>query len=161
MIGRRIYVSSTKYDGSPHWDFDSWFVLDEDPLLVTQNFAGQELNTSDGPWTTPYHVRNHFWLDGRWYNVMRFESPNTGALDSWYCNVTTPAMFDGETIRYVDLDLDVRVWPSGEAEVLDEDEFLENSERMAYPPHVVAEARRAVDALLDLAGGRAFPFGEP
>ena len=157
MIGRRIFVCSSKYDGSPHWEFDSWSVLEQGPLLVTQNFAGQELNTSDGPWTSPYHVRNHFWLDGRWYNVMRFEHP-TGALDGWYCNVTTPAVFDGETIRYVDLDLDVRIWPTGEIQVLDEDEFLENSERMAYPPEVVQEARLAVDALLQLARKGAFPF---
>lgn len=161
MIGRRINVCSTKYGGAPHWEFDSWFILEDGPLLVTQNFAGQQLNTSDGPWTTPYHTRNHFWLDGRWYNVLRMEDPKTGALDSWYCNVTTPATFDGATVRYADLDLDVRVRPTGQAEVLDEDEFLENSRRLAYPPEVVEEARRAVDALLGLARERSFPFDQP
>ena len=44
--------------------------------------------------------------------------------------------------------------------MLDEDEFLENSQRMAYPPGVVDEARRAVDTLLDLARRSAFPFDQ-
>jgi protein associated with RNAse G/E len=104
-------------------------------------------------------VRNHFWLDDRWYNVMRFQDPKTNEF-SWYCNVTTPATYDGETLRYVDLDLDLHVWPSGEIKVLDEDEFLENSARMSYPPDVIQQARSALDTLLDLAQRRSFPFDQ-
>lgn len=156
MIGRRIHVCSTKYDGPPHWEFDSWFVLEKGPLLITLNFAGQELQTWNGPWTTPYHTRNHLWSD-RWYNVMRLDHPTDG-LDGWYCNVTTPVQYDGETVRFVDLDLDIRVPVQGGPEVLDEDEFLENSRRMGYPPEVMREARHAVDAVLALAGSGEFPF---
>jgi len=157
MFGRRIRVCSTKYDGSPHWEFDSWFVLEEGPLLVTLNFAGQELQTSDGPWTTPYDTRNHFWAD-RWYNVMRLELPNGGGLHGWYCNVTTPAQCDGENVYYADLDLDVFVPANGEPEMLDEDEFRENGARMGYTPDVIEQARRAVDELCSLAVGRRGPF---
>ena len=156
-IGRTIHVCSTKYDGSPHWEFDSWFVVEEGPLLVTMNFAGQEYQTWKGPWTEPFDIRNHFWTD-RWYNVMRCDQPKAGGLDSWYCNVTTPAQYDGETVRYVDLDLDVRVTADGHVEVLDEDEFLENGRRMGYPPDVIEEARHAVDELLKLARRGRFPF---
>jgi protein associated with RNAse G/E len=157
MIGRKIYVCSTKYDGSPHWEFDAFYVLEEGPLLVAQNFAGQQLKNPGGLWTTPNHVRNHYWLDGRWYNVMRFEDPKTAEY-SWYCNVTTPAMFDGETVRYADLDLDVHCWPSGEIKILDEDEFLENSRSMAYPPEVIERSRAAVDELITLFRSGQFPF---
>ncbi len=160
MIGRRIRVCSTKYDGSPHWEFDSWFVMERGPLLVTLNFAGQELQTWNGPWTTPYHTRNHFWSD-RWYNVLRLERPEGGELVGWYCNVTTPAQFDSENVRYVDLDLDVNVPAQGEPEVLDEDEFLEHSQRMGYPPDVVQQARLAVDEILGLARSGTFPFDGP
>lgn len=157
MTGRRIHVVSTKYDGSPHWEFDSFYVIEEGPLLVTTNFAGQELGNWKGSWTTPWDTRNHFWAD-RWFNVMRCELPQGGGLDHWYCNVTTPALFDGETIRYVDLDLDVSVRPNGEVEVLDEDEFLDNSQRMGYAPDVIENARRAVDELVALARTGRFPF---
>ena len=156
-LGRRVHVVSTKYDGSPHWEFDSFFVLEERPLLITTNFAGQELGNWKGSWTTPWDTRNHFWSD-RWFNVMRCDKPGGGGLDHWYCNVTTPAQYDGEAIRYVDLDLDLSVGPNGEIELLDEDEFLDNSARMGYAPDVIENARRAVDELIELARRGQFPF---
>jgi hypothetical protein len=188
QIGRPIHVVSTKYDGSPHWEFDSFFVLEDGPLLIATNFAGQVLHNKAGEWPTPFDVRNHFWQD-RWYNVMRCDRPKGGGLEYYYCNVTTPAVYDGETVRYVDLDLDVRVYPAASQEsggsgvwdsgggrseasavsdspeenrarieLLDEDEFVENSERMGYPPEVIEQARRAADELIELATKRAFPF---
>ena len=157
MTGRRIHVRSSKYDGSPHWEFDSWFVLEDGPLLVTSNFAGQILTNPKGPWRTPYETRNHFWSD-RWYNVLRLELPNGGGLHGWYCNVTTPAEYDGENVRYVDLDLDVIVDAQLDAKVVDEDEFLQHSERMAYPPNVIEQSRAAVDELLQLVRSGQPPF---
>ncbi len=156
-IGRAIHVVSTKYDGSVHWEFDSFYIAELGSLLITTNFAGQELTTSDGPWTTPFDTRNHFWSD-RWYNIMRCDRPRAGGLEYWYCNVTTPAQYDGETVRYIDLDLDVRVFADGTLEVLDEDEFLEHSARMGYPRDVIEQARRAVDELVALARSGQFPF---
>lgn len=88
---------------------------------------------------------------------MRCERPE-GGLHGWYCNVTTPAQYDGQTVRYVDLDLDLDVPAEGEPKVLDEDEFLENSRRMGYPPDVIDQARRALEELLALARSRQFPF---
>jgi uncharacterized protein len=131
-------------------------VSHEQPLIVTEDQAGDLMRNKGGPWTCPYNVRNHYWTD-RWYNVMRFETPGGGMVE-WYCNVSTPAEYDGELLSWIDLDLDVRVWPDGRVEVLDEDEFLEHSQRMAYPDDVIASARRAVDDLLELVAGSAFPF---
>jgi protein associated with RNAse G/E len=155
--GRLVRVTSTKYDGSAHWDFDSWEVRSQGTLLITSNFAGQELGNWKGSWTTPWDTCNHFWSD-RWYNVMRCDKPNGDGIDHWYCNVTTPAEFEGQTIRYVDLDLDLSVSAAGDWTVLDEDEFLENAGRMGYPPHVVDKARRALEELIKLASSGEFPF---
>jgi protein associated with RNAse G/E len=63
-------------------------------------------------------------------------------------------------VRYVDLDLDVRVSAAGEPEVLDEAEFLEHSTRMGYPPQVIERARCAVDELLALVRSGGFPFDQ-
>ena len=81
------------------------------------------------------------------------DPPATGAF-----NVATPSAYDGETVRYIDLDLDVLVFPDGKTKVVDEDEFLEHSARMGYPPDVIEQARRAVDALVALARAAQFPF---
>jgi len=154
---RRIHVVSRKYDGSPHWEFDCELVREEGPLLVASNHAGQRLKNPRGSWRTPWDTLNHFWTD-RWYNVMLCERPNGKGLDNFYCNVTTPAQRDGDTVTYVDLDLDLRVFADGRLEVLDEDEFLENSERMGYPPDVIRESRAALSELVRLATAAEGPF---
>ena len=45
-------------------------------------------------------------------------------LRGWYCNVGKPALLDGDCLSYVDLALDLLVFPDGRQVVLDEDEFL-------------------------------------
>ena len=158
MSGRAVHVRSTKFDGSPHWEFESWFVREEGPLVVTFDFFGTVFQTWKGPWEGTHHTHNYFWTD-RWYNVMRLVLPD-GTFDGWYCNATTPAEFDGENVRYIDLDLDVLVPARGEPRVVDEDEFLEHSERMGYPRDVIEHARDAVDELLRLAAAGEPPFEE-
>lgn len=65
-----------------------------------------------------------YYLD-RWYNIFEIHDRETDALKGWYCNVTYPAeMVDGY-ISYVDLALDLLVYPDGRQLVLDEDEFAE------------------------------------
>jgi protein associated with RNAse G/E len=158
QVGRPIHVVSTKYDGSAHWEFDSFFVLENGPLVIATNFAGQQLHNNAGLWTTPFDVRNHFWSD-RWYNVMRCDRPRAGGLEYWYCNVTTLTLYDGESIRYVDLDLASAStpWPHRAA---GRGEFVENSQRMGYPPNVIEQARRAASELIELATAHRFPFDQ-
>lgn len=164
MIGRPVRVLSTKYDGSAHWDYRAWFVLQEGNLVVAQTFAGQEMGTWAGPWVSPFDGRGYFWAD-RWYNVARLAEPRRG-LWGWYCNVATPVQFDGENLYFVDLDLDVLVRTGGDdrhltAEVRDQGEFQANAAGMRYPREYVEQARRAVEEILALVKGRACPFDEP
>ncbi len=59
----------------------------------------------------------------RWYNVFEIYDRDDGRLKGWYCNVTMPIEVDGGDLRYVDLALDLLVFPDGRQLVLDEDEF--------------------------------------
>src|SRR3970282_170881 len=99
-----------------------------------------------------------FWRD-RWYNVFRLSRPNC-PLALWYCNVTTPAVFDGRHLSYVDLDLDVAVRPDGCVELLDEDEFEQHQRTYGYPAEVIARAEDAAHEVSQLARSGGFPFRE-
>jgi protein associated with RNAse G/E len=61
-----------------------------------------------------------------------------------YVDMTTPPVWDGSTIRAVDLDLDVIRGREGVVVVDDEDEFAEHQVELGYPPEIVelAEASR-------------------
>jgi protein associated with RNAse G/E len=96
-----------------------------------------------------------FWPD-RWYNIFRFHEPD-GRLRCFYCNIIMPPEFDGHTIDYVDLDIDILVWPDGRCEVLDEEEFAANSLTYAFPANVVERARQTAGDLLDTIESGRFP----
>jgi hypothetical protein len=70
-----------------------------------------------------------------------------------YVDMTTPPVWDGDTIRAVDLDLDVVCGRDGDVVVDDEDEFAEHQVSLGYPRDVVVLAEASRDrvyaAILD------------
>jgi uncharacterized protein len=63
------------------------------------------------------------YFNDRWYNIFEVHDREDGCLKGWYCNVTRPAVFADGVISYVDLALDLLVYPDMQQLVLDEDEF--------------------------------------
>lgn len=59
----------------------------------------------------------------RWYNINEIHDREDDHLKGWYCNVTRPAEIRDGRVAYVDLALDLLVYPDGRQMVLDEDEF--------------------------------------
>jgi len=90
----------------------------------------------------------YYWTD-RWYNIFRFEHPE-GHLRNYYCNIAMPPVISDTALEYVDLDIDVLVWPNREPIVLDRDEFEENCIALAYPSDVIERAEGSLKDLLTL-----------
>ena len=100
----------------------------------------------------------HYWMD-RWYSVFRFSEP-TGELRNFYCNVNAPPSFDGRVLSYVDMDIDILVAPDLTYDILDKEEFAENTLRYGYPLEVQRCVHSAVVELIELIENRQFPFVE-
>lgn len=168
---RAVRILSTKFDGSLHNDFVGRLIEEpagtEDgdhsaaPLRVFVP-EGTSIQSYRGELTVRVPFTALFWpgID-RWWNVYHnhgiVRGPSGRPSTAVYANVSTPAAFDGDTIRWVDLDLDV-VIRADAVELLDEDEFAEHRARMAYPEALAARALEAAAALIELATRRAPPF---
>ncbi len=61
----------------------------------------------------------------KWYNIFEMYDRDTQEMKGWYCNVTTPAKIESQKVSYVDLALDLLVYPDKRQLILDEDEFKE------------------------------------
>jgi len=88
--------------------------------------------------------------------MFRFHEPDS-SLRNYYCNVAMPFTREGETLEFIDLDIDVVVWPDGTVEVLDRDDFEVNSVEFGYPPEVIEKAEAALTELLELAESQTLP----
>ena len=119
---------------------------DADSLLIEAFFNRDDL---------PFHGitlrENDRFLEryytNRWYNIFEIHDRDDGRLKAWYCNVTTPAELEPGTISYVDLALDLLVYPDGTYLILDKDEF----EALDIDQPSKLKAHQALNTLIDIA----------
>ncbi|MDK7294295.1 DUF402 domain-containing protein, partial [Streptococcus pasteurianus] len=58
-----------------------------------------------------------------WFNVIAMFRED-GVY--YYCNLASPYVYDGEAIKYIDYDLDIKLFPDGKYFLLDEDEYIQH-----------------------------------
>lgn len=157
---RRVKVESRKHDGSVRRSWDARLLRREGPLIVLDaQFAEEVRHPVLGTIEAGTLSRELFWTE-RWYSVFRF-SDAAGALRCFYCNVNTPARLEGDTLWFVDLDVDVLVRADFSYSVLDEDEFESNAAAFDYPPEYRSRVDEAVAEIKRLVEARQFPFEGP
>jgi len=88
----------------------------------------------------------------RWYNIFEIHDRDTDEIKGWYCNVTYPARLQDRVLEYIDLALDLLVYPDGRQLVLDEDEFTE----LHLSAEIEQQARAALAELQALFAAKNF-----
>ncbi len=83
------------------------------------------------------------YYNDRWYNIYEMHDWEDNRLKGWYCNIGYPAEFGDGSVSYIDLALDLLVYPDGRQLVLDEDEFS----ALNLTPEVQQQARQALKEL--------------
>ncbi|HLZ68686.1 MAG TPA: DUF402 domain-containing protein [Dehalococcoidia bacterium] len=155
--GRQVLVRKLCFDGRLNWAIRGLLAARCNGRATIVHPLGTAL-TGDGSTLAVLRHRpvvHYLWSD-RWYSVFDLGEPH--GLRHWYGNVQTPAVFDGELISYIDLDLDVVLEPDAPPRLVDEDEFLEACERLRYPAAVVEQAWEATACLLRAFAGRVHDF---
>lgn len=148
-----ITVNSRGCDGSIRRSWKCELIERRDSLLV---FVGEFEHAVEHPdlgriekGTVSYE---YYWLD-RWYNIFRFHSP-AGELRNFYCNISMPPTFEGDVLDYVDLDIDIVVWPDFRYDVLDREDYEANSKKFGYSAEVNARVEETLNELLELIANR-------
>jgi uncharacterized protein (DUF952 family)/protein associated with RNAse G/E len=157
--GDSIWVRAENIDGSDHWGHPALFGHVEEGFVQTRTGYGTVVARESGAFTSNWSTRGHYWPE-RWFNVIRLQNP-AGGLDGYYCNIARPLPFDGKTVRYVDLQLDIRVSVRDGAlttRLLDEDEFEEARAKYGYDDELVKRCYEAVDQIAAMVKAREFPF---
>jgi protein associated with RNAse G/E len=155
MPNETVRVVYTKYDGSAHRDYPARR-LSEDDLGI---WVGVPRGTASVYHGRPSVEQIPFVLlipHAAWWTGMFNPPPRTSEV---YCDITTPARWEDDTVHIIDLDLDVvRRRETQLVELRDEDEFAEHRAAFGYPGDLVAEAYAAVEKLLVALGDGSEPF---
>ena len=149
MPGQQIKINSRKYDQRIRRSWLGGLIKQTGTLLVLVGIFEFDMDHADLGLIRQGTVSfEHYWLD-RWYNIFRFHEPD-GRLRNYYCNISMPPTFENDVLDFVDLDIDVVVWPDNRYEVLDLDDFAQNKVKFSYPKDIVEKAEESVAEVLAL-----------
>jgi protein associated with RNAse G/E len=141
-IGEALAVRKLLHDGQPSYTWEGSVVH------CAEDFFVLEALFTRGPRDLGYVVLEpndlfvEFYYFDRWFNIFQIFAEG-GALKGWYCNIGRPPQLQPGELRYVDLALDLFVYPDGRDLVLDEDEFEELSQA-ALGPQDIEGARQGL-----------------
>lgn len=151
----QVQVVFLKYDGRPHRSYPARR-LGEDQhgtwLGVTAGTRALVDGNKEAIREEPYVL---LVPKSGWWTAMFNAPPRRTEI---YCDVTTPATWQGSEVTVVDLDLDVRRRRWGDIEQLDLEEFRQHADEFGYPVEVVVQARAASDWLAIALGDGTEPF---
>lgn len=160
-MSETVHVRFSKWDESAHWTFDMERLgVDEHGVWLWAPAGTQLRRGSDEPIVAKHRfikvIPTGQWWTGIWNDVTQ----GVGRSIRTYVDVITPAVWDGDAVHMVDLDLDVVRRSDGTVEVDDEDEFEEHKVAFGYPDHIVDRARaETAQLVLGIESGKE-PFGE-
>ncbi len=109
--GEFVTIKSYKHDGSLHRTWRDTMVLKTSECSLIGLNDHTLVTESDGRrWVTrePAIVYFH---QKYWFNIIAMIREK-GV--SYYCNLASPYVLDDEALKYIDYDLDVKVFPDGE-----------------------------------------------
>lgn len=128
-IGDKLQIQCYKHNGNVHRSWDEAILLDEkNDYMVFGNNKTNVTKAEGVTWKTKEPAIMYFFKN-KWYNIIA-QLKKDGIY--YYCNIASPFIIEDKTIKYIDYDLDLRVFPSGQYKILDRLEYNYHKKIMNY-----------------------------
>ncbi|MBW9212805.1 MULTISPECIES: DUF402 domain-containing protein [Terrabacteria group] len=150
-----VYVQSFKHDGSLHRTWCKAFVLEADEEKIVAVTDRAWVIESDGRKWITREPAVCFFYKKKWFNVISMIR-HSGIY--YYCNLASPSLYDGEAIKNVDYDLDVKLFPDRSYVILDEDEYREHGEEYVYSDDLKEVVEKSMTSLIGMMEREEEPF---
>ena len=125
---------------------DDYIVLGDENVLITKQ---------DGrAWHTKGSAIMIFYTK-RWFNVIA-QLKDNGI--NYYCNIASPFIIENHVLKYIDYDLDLRVFSDGAFKILDRNEYNYHKKLMNYPKEINYIIKEELSSLIEMKKASVFPF---
>ena len=156
-IGDIYEIHCYKHNGKIDRICDDAMILDiTDDYIVCGNYR-TNLTESNGKSHRTKETAIIFFYKKRWFNVLA-QLKKYGLF--YYCNVASPFIIDENIIKYIDYDLDLRVFPDGSFKILDKNEYKYHSKLMHYPKEIDEILKYELSNLIDMERKGESPFNK-
>lgn len=155
MEGETIQIHSYKHNGHIHRIWEETTVLKGTNTVVIGGNDRTMVTESDGRTWITREPAICYYHSQFWFNIL-------GMLREdgihYYCNLSSPFVFDDEALKYIDYDLDIKVFPDMTYVLLDEDEYEEHRKLMGYPDVIDKILKANMEKLIDWIRQKKGPF---
>jgi predicted RNA-binding protein associated with RNAse of E/G family len=141
-----ITVRKLNEKGQETWRYQGRLVERGADYLILEAFFDREDTQVHGMMLARGDRFIETYFTDRWYNIFEIYDRADDHLRGYYCNIGFPAEIGEDKLSYVDLALDLLVFPDGRQVVVDEDEF----ERLNLTASQRQQARAALKELQQL-----------
>ena len=154
-IGKRYEIHSYKHDGSIHRAWDEAILLEiNDEYLIFGNERTKVIESDGRTWRTKEPAILYFFKD-KWFNII-VQYKKNGIF--YYCNMASPYIIEDNTIKYIDYDLDLRVFPDGSFKVLDRGEHKYHRQLMNYSEDIDFILKQELTTLINMVRNKELAF---
>ncbi len=151
-----IIVQAYKHDGLLHRKWSPAYLVEETADYWALASRASFVTERDGrKWMTKEHAI-FILFKKEWMNVICMMKEGGGIC--YYVNIASPTLMDDGYLKYIDYDLDVKLFPDGVVKELDIQEFERHSEAYGYSADLNAAIRISMEHVLSLMENREFPF---
>ena len=156
-IGDKLEIHCYKHNGKLHRQWDEAVVLDiKEDYIVFGNDHTNVIDSDGKVWKTK-EPAIMFFFKNRLFNIIR-QLKDYGIY--FYCNIATPFLIDENVIKYIDYDLDLRVFPNGSFKILDRMEYSYHKKQMHYSPRLDFILKYELGNLIDMVRTKEPPFNK-
>lgn len=154
-VGDTLVIHCYKHNGMIHKSWKLAYVLDIKNDYIVLGNENVLVTKQDG---RTWHTKEPaimFFYKKRWFNIIAQLKPN-GIF--YYCNIASPYVIDGGIIKYIDYDLDLRVFNDGAFKILDRNEYNYHKKLMRYPKEINFIVKNELSSLIEMKKSSVFPF---
>ncbi len=154
-IGDRYIIHSYKHDGKIHKEWEEAILLDiKDDCLILAN-ENVKVTAADGRTWRTKEATIMFFLKNHWYNITaRIKKESS----QYKCDIASPYVIEGNIIKYIDYDLDLKVFSDGAFKVLDRGEYNYHKTKMNYGNDIDIILKNELTTLIEIVKSKQFPF---
>ena len=153
--GDKLEIHCYKHNGKIDRISGEAIVLDvtDDYLVCANNKV--KITENDGRSHRTKETAILFFYKDEWFNILA-QLKKYGLF--YYCNIASPYVLDGNIIKYIDYDLDLRIFPDDSYKVLDKNEYKYHKMTMQYSEDIDTIVKDSLDKLIKMKENHEFPF---
>ncbi len=153
---RWIKVQAYKHDGLLHRQWSPAYLVEETPSYWALASKASCVTESDGRRWITKEKAIFLLFKHQWMNVIAMFKDGRGIC--YYVNIASPTLLDKGYLKYIDYDLDVKLYPDGIEKTLDEKEYARHIQTYGYPKELSKAIEKSINEVRELIKNKEFPF---